>query len=132
MTESNTTAVLRMRLQAHDTNYASSVIPAATYMALMSDAGVLLGLRRGETAGYLARWEGVDFSAVCHVGDFIEVRAELAKKGNRSRRIKAEVYKLVATDPGNPGQTTSGRELDPPELVARGEYVGVKPRADFD
>lgn len=123
-------AVLRMRLRADDTHYTSNVIPAATYMALMADAGSMLGLLRGETAGYLARWEGVDFTSVCHVGDFIEVRAELVETGTRSRRFKTEVLKLVETSAGGPGQTTRGSALDPPELVAKGEYIGVAPRAD--
>lgn len=132
MTGETTNSVLRMRLRADDTHYASGVIPAATYMALMADAGAMLGLMRGESAGYLARWEGVDFTAVCHVGDYIEVRCELVKKGNRSRRMRLEVVKLISTDSGEPGQTTKGAVLDPPELVARGEYVGVIPRADID
>ncbi|GAA1241162.1 hypothetical protein GCM10009633_12750 [Janibacter melonis] len=130
MEETHNIAILRMRLRADDTHYASGVIPAATYLALMSDAGAMLGLQRGETAGYLARWEGVDFTSVCRVGDFIEVRAETVKVGNRSRRVRAQVLKLIATSSGEPGQTTSGQVLDPPEVVASGEYVGVKPRAD--
>lgn len=126
------TSVLRMRLRADDTHYASGVIPAATYMALMADAGAMLGLMRGESAGYLARWEGVDFTSVCHVGDYIEVRCELVKKGNRSRRMRVEVLKLINTSSGTHGQTTKGVVLDPPEVVAHGEYVGVMPRADLD
>ncbi|MBV6759070.1 hotdog fold domain-containing protein [Rhodococcus opacus] len=122
---------LRMRLRADDTNYASGVIPAATYMALMSDAGVIQGLASGTSAGFLARWESVDFSAVCMVGDFIEVRCRPLSKGNRSRRSEAEVYRLVKTT-AEPGKTTHGQYLDPPELVARGVMVGVLPREDLE
>jgi acyl-CoA hydrolase len=97
----------------------------------MADAGAMLSLLRGDSAGYLARWDGVDFKAVCNVGDYIEVRCELVETGNRSRRMRAEVVRLVRTS-NQPGQTTKGEVLDPPELVAAGDYIGVAPRADFE
>ncbi|TAP43198.1 hotdog fold domain-containing protein [Arthrobacter sp. S39] len=123
-------ATLRMRLRAADTTYASTTIPAATYMGLMSDAGALLNLQRGETAGLVARWENVDFRSVCDVGDFIEVRCEMLKVGNRSRRMRASVHVLVRTTLEE-GKTSKGEYLSTPELVAQGELVIVAPRQDF-
>ncbi|MEU6658496.1 hotdog fold domain-containing protein [Streptomyces sp. NPDC046821] len=127
-----TSTTLRVRLRADDTKYAGGVIPAAHYMQLMSDAGAMLGVMRGESAGYLARWESVDFTAVCYVGDYIEVRCELIRVGNRSRTMRTEVVKLISTNPGERGQTTKGIVHEPPEVVARGDYVSVMPRADLD
>ena len=132
MSELPESTMLRMRLRADDTHYAGGVIPAATYMALMADAGAMLGLMRGESAGYLARWEAVDFTSVCYVGDYIEIHCRLLDVGNRSRRMEFEVNKLIRTDASSPGQTTKGVVLDPPELVAKGVYIGVIPRADLD
>ncbi|MDA3626342.1 hypothetical protein [Saccharopolyspora oryzae] len=132
MDDNVNSTTLRVRLRADDTKYAGGVIPAAHYMQLMSDAGAMLGVLRGESAGYLARWEGVDFTSVCYVGDYIEVRCELVQKGNRSRRMRVEVVKLISTDSGGRGQTTKGVVHEPPEVVARGEYVSVIPRADLE
>lgn len=119
---------LRMRLRADDTHYATGTIPAATYLALMADAGAMLAILRGDPAGYLARWESVDFTVPCHVGDYIEVRCKLVSTGNRSRRMEAEVVRLIRTSV-EPGSTTIGEVPDPPELVARGTYIGVTPKS---
>ena len=122
------TAVLRMRLRADDTHYATGTIPGATYLALMADAGAMLSILRGDPAGFLARWESVDFTAPCHVGDYIEVRARLLRTGNRSRQMDIEVVRLIRTS-AEPETTTIGELLDPPEPVARGTYIAVVPKS---
>lgn len=119
---------LRMRLRADDTHYAGGTIPGATYLALMADACAMLMIMRGEPAGFLARWDAVDFTTPCEVGDYIEVRCTLVHVGNRSRRLEAEVVRLVRTSVAN-GETSIGEVPDPPDLVVRGTYTSVIPRS---
>lgn len=125
--EKPSSAFLRMRLRADDTHYAGGTIPGATYLAFMADACAMLMILRGEPAGFLARWESADFSTPCNVGDYIEVRCTLVRVGNRSRRLEAEVVRLVRTSV-TAGETSVGEVPDPPDIVARGTYVGVIPR----
>lgn len=122
---STETELLRVRLRSDDTHYRSGLIPAASLTALMADCGALLGLRVDGVSGYLASWRSVQVHKPCHVGDYVEVKAALVRKGNRSREYAVSVHRIVETQ--SEGPTSTGVFLESPELVCDGVYIGVIP-----
>jgi len=92
------TANLRLRLGPADARYAGGLVAGAKVMELFGDLETELALRDGGDEGLCAAYDMVEFLAPLHVGDFVEARAEIAYRGRSSRRIEAELYKVLSTD----------------------------------
>jgi acyl-CoA hydrolase len=92
------TATLRLRLGPQDGLYAEGLVPGAKAMALFGDLETEIALREGGDEGLCAAYDMVEFLAPLHVGDFVEARAEVVERGKTSRKIKAELYKVLGTD----------------------------------
>jgi 3-keto-5-aminohexanoate cleavage enzyme/3-aminobutyryl-CoA ammonia-lyase len=67
-------------------------------MELFGDLETELALLEGGDEGLCASYDSVEFLAPLHVGDFVEARARVVARGNTSRRIEAELYKVLGTD----------------------------------
>jgi 3-aminobutyryl-CoA ammonia-lyase len=118
---------LRIRLGLHDTHYPNGLIPAATLLRLFADCASEVGIRMDGVDGYLAAYEKAEFLKPVYAGDYIEIRAKLLSKGNRSRRTQLEAHRTMeAKELG--GGLSGGIFHDPPELIARAVMVGVRPR----
>jgi 3-aminobutyryl-CoA ammonia-lyase len=118
---------LRIRLGLHDTHYPNGLIPAATLLRLFADCASEVGIRMDGVDGYLAAYEKAEFFKPVYAGDYLEIRAKLLSKGNRSRRTQLEAHRsMTARELG--GGLSGGIFHDPPELVAQAIMVGVKPR----
>jgi 3-aminobutyryl-CoA ammonia-lyase len=120
-------ATLRVRLGTRDTHYRSQLIPAATVMRYFADCSSELGLRQSGRTGLLAAYEGAEFLKPLHVGDFIEIRATVVSRGQRSRRVNLEAWRYIYA--AEWGVTDRRSEIvEPVELVARATMVSVTPR----
>lgn len=118
---------LRVRLGLHDTHYPNGLIPAATLLRLFADCASEVGIRMDGVDGYLAAYEKAEFLKPVYAGDYIEIRATLLGKGNRSRRTQIEARRCMeAKELG--GGLSGGVFHEPPELVAHAVMIGVKPR----
>ncbi len=118
---------LRVRLGMHDTHYAKGLIPAATVLRLFADCSSELGIRIDGVDGYLAAYEKVEFLKPLYAGDYVEVRARRLSTGNRSRRTQVELHRCMERRE-LAGGLSGGIFHDPPELVAHGVMIGVRPR----
>lgn len=118
---------LRIRLGLHDTHYADGLIPAATVLRLFADCSSELSIRTEGSDGYLAAYEKVEFYKPLYAGDYVEVRARRLSKGNRSRRTQIEMHRCMERRELG-GGITGGVFHDPPELIAKGIMVGVRPK----
>jgi acyl-CoA hydrolase len=120
-------ATLRVRLGNSDTHYREHLIPGSTILRLFADCSTEIGLRENAgIEGLLAAYEQAIFLLPCRVGDYIEIRATVLSRGNRSRRtgfIALRHVRAPALDDGSPSEV-----CDPPELIAHAIMVSVKPK----
>jgi 3-aminobutyryl-CoA ammonia-lyase len=118
---------LRVRFGLHDTHYSGGLIPAATILKTFADCSSEIGIRLDGVDGYLAAYETAEFLKPVYAGDYVEFRARLLSKGNRSRRISVEARRCMEAKEFE-GGLSGGIFHDPPEVVARAVMVAVRPR----
>lgn len=118
---------LRIRISQLETPNLDGLLANAMLARMMTDAGSEIGIRRDGTDGYLAAYEDWKFHGAAYAGDYIEVNSTLLHQGNRSRRMRAEAWRVIraSRDAGNP---LGADLLAEPELLAVGETVSVVPR----
>jgi acyl-CoA hydrolase len=90
--------LLRMRLAPADARYANGLVAGSKAMELFADLETEIALREGGDEGLCARYHDVEFLAPLHVGDFVEARARIVARGNSSRRVEAELFKVLSSD----------------------------------
>jgi 3-aminobutyryl-CoA ammonia-lyase len=120
-------ATLRVRLGTNDTHYGGYLVPAATVLRLFADCSTQIGLKENGRPGLLAAYEKAEFLAPLHVGDYLEIRATVLSRGNRSRRVGLEALRFVRAPVGE-NAAGGWQTLEAPELVARATMVSVRPK----
>jgi 3-aminobutyryl-CoA ammonia-lyase len=121
-------AMLRVRLGTGDTHYTESLVPAATILRLFADCSTEIGLRENNgREGLLAAYEGAEFLKPCRVGDYLEIRAKILSRGNRSRRVEIAAWRSLQA-PLHGENDNRWTIVDPPELVAKAVLVSVTPK----
>src|SRR3954452_24255664 len=107
-------ATLRVRLGPGDARYAEGLVPGSKAMELFGDLETEIALLEGGDEGLCAGYDMVQFLAPLHVGDYVEARARVVSRGQSSRRLYAEVWRVRAVD-------ERGIDASPvaPELAAR-------------
>src|SRR3712207_1448204 len=105
-----TTASLRLRLAPSDARDAGGLVAGSKVMELFADLETEIALREGGDEGLCAAYDMVEFLAPLRVGDFVEATARVVERGRTSRKIYAEVHKVLSVD-------EAGRDISPPEPV---------------
>jgi 3-aminobutyryl-CoA ammonia-lyase len=113
---------LHLRVGAEQAHYGGGLVDGAFVLKLFGDAATELLVRRDGDEGLLRAYSSVDFLAPVHGGDYLEVEAEITRVGRTSREIRFEARKVIA-----PGDGSSARVLDPPQVVARATGTCVVP-----
>jgi 3-aminobutyryl-CoA ammonia-lyase len=121
-------AVIRLRLAPADTRYAGRLAAGSKAMEIFADLETELALREGGDEGLCVAYDMVEFLEPLRSGDFVEGRARVVSRGRSSRRITAEIYKVLEVD-------EAGVLLpqDEPKLAARASVtivVGRTPRGE--
>jgi 3-aminobutyryl-CoA ammonia-lyase len=116
-------AVIRLRFAPSDARYGGDLVAGATAVALFGDLETELAIREYGDEGLCVAYHGVDFLAPLRAGDFVEGRARIVSRGRTSRRIRAELWKVIEADPDGLAAV-----LDPPVLAARAEATIVSGR----
>lgn len=106
-------AVIRLRLAPADARYAGRLAAGSKAMEIFADLETELALREGGDEGLCVAYDLVEFLVPLRAGDFVEGRARVTERGRTSRRVSAEVYKVLAVD--DAGVLESGE----PVLAAR-------------
>ncbi|HET7571263.1 MAG TPA: Rid family hydrolase [Gaiellaceae bacterium] len=91
-------AVIRLRLAPADARYAGGLAAGSKAMEIFADLETELALREGGDEGLCVAYDMVEFLAPLRVGDFVEGRARVVSRGRSSRRITAEIHKVLAVD----------------------------------
>ena len=116
-------ALLRLRLGPGDVRYGGDLVAGATAVALFGDLETELAIREYGDEGLCVAYHGIDFLAPLSAGDFVEGRARIVARGRTSRRVRAELWKVIEAE-------GDGRAMpvDPPVLAARAEATIVSGR----
>jgi len=116
-------ALIRLRLGPTDVRYGGDLVAGATAIAIFGDLETELAIRTWGDEGLCVAYHSVEFLAPLRAGDFVEGRARIVASGRTSRRVRAELYKLIAAEP-------DGRAvvLHDPVLAARAEATIVSGR----
>ncbi|HET9436180.1 MAG TPA: hotdog domain-containing protein [Candidatus Limnocylindrales bacterium] len=116
-------ATLRLRLGPTDVRYGTTLVAGATAMALFGDLETEIALRVYGDEGLCVAYHSVEFLAPLRTGDFVEGRAWIVGRGRTSRRIRAEIHRVLSAGPDGVGEVS-----DPPVLAARAECTIVSGR----
>src|SRR3954469_1371328 len=119
-------ATLRVRLGPGDARYAEGLVPGSKAMELFGDLETEIALREGGDEGLCVAYDMVEFLAPLRVGAYVEASAWVGSRGSSSRRLYAELSRVLAVD-------CRGVDASPtePELAARASVtivVGRTPR----
>lgn len=96
--EESREAVIRLRLAPSDARYAGGLVAGSKAMEIFADLETELALREGGDEGLCVAYDMVEFLEPLRVGDFVEGRARVVWRGRSSRRITAEIFKLMEVD----------------------------------
>jgi acyl-coenzyme A thioesterase PaaI-like protein len=121
-------AVIRLRLAPADARYARGLAAGSKAMEIFADLETELALREGGDEGLCVGYDMVEFLAPLRSGDFVEGRARVVERGRTSRRITAEIHKLMEVDDDGILLPSDG-----PVLAARASVtivVGRTPRPE--
>lgn len=121
-------AVIRLRLAPSDARYAGRLAAGSKAMEIFADLETELALREGGDEGLCVAYDLVEFLEPLRAGDFVEGRARVVSRGRSSRRITAEIYKVLEVD-----EAGILVEQDAPKLAARASVtivVGRTPRGE--
>lgn len=114
----------RVRMSASDAHYGGGLVDGARILEIFGDLATELLIRSDGEEGLFRAYQSVDFLAPVYAGDFLEVSAELVRKGNRSRQMKFEARKVIAAsrDLSHPHQA---KLLGEPIVVCQAEGTCV-------
>src|SRR3954454_17624391 len=96
-------ATLRVRLGPGDARYAEGLVPGSKAMELFGDLETEIALLEGGDEGLCAGYDMVEFLAPLHVGDYVEATGRVVERGNTSRKIALELYKVAGAGPDGRG-----------------------------
>lgn len=91
-------AVIRLRLAPADARYAGGLVAGSKAMEIFADLETELALREAGDEGLCVAYDMVEFLAPLRAGDFVEGRARVVERGRSSRRVAAELYKVLEVD----------------------------------
>lgn len=120
-------SLIRLRLSQKDVQYGGNLVDGAKILALFGDAATELLISNDQDEGLFLTYEKVEFKAPVYAGDFIEIKANLVKKGASSRRMEFKAYKVIASCLDQ-AQPSWAKKLIEPQLVAQAEGICVVPK----
>ena len=118
--------LIRMRLSAHHAHYGGGLVDGAFIMQIFGDVATELLIRNDGDEGLFRAYDNVEFLSPLYAGDYIEVTGWITKKGNTSRKMEFEAYKVIESLPNiNP---SAAHVLKDKVLVAKasGTCIVVK------
>jgi 3-aminobutyryl-CoA ammonia-lyase len=121
------TVLIRVRMSAHDAHYGGDLVDGARILGLFGDVATELLIRRDGDEGLFVAYEGVEFTAPVHAGDYIEARGRITGTGATSRTMEFTAHKVISA---RADLSPSAAELlAEPVLVVRARGTCVTPKA---
>ena len=117
------TAVIRVRMSAHDAHYGGHLVDGAKMLQLFGDVGTELHIRLDGDEGLFRAYDNVEFLAPVYAGDFIEAHGRITRVGRTSRTLEFEAWKVVG--PLSNLSDSAADVLEEPVLVCKASGTGV-------
>ena len=117
------TAMIRVRMSAHDAHYGGHLVDGAKMLQLFGDAGTELSIRLDGDEGLFRAYDTIEFLAPVYAGDFIEVHGRVIQVGRTSRKFEFAAWKVVQPRPDL--SDSAADALTEPILVCKARGTGV-------
>lgn len=117
------TAVIRVRMSAHDAHYGGNLVDGAKMLQLFGDVGTELNIRLDGDEGLFRAYDNVEFLAPVYAGDFIEAQGRITRVGRTSRTLEFEAWKVIGPRPDL--SDSAADVLQEPVLVCKASGTGV-------
>ena len=118
--------MIRMRLSAHHAHYGGGLVDGAFIMQVFGDVATELLIRTDGDEGLFRAYDSVDFLAPLYAGDYIEVYGWITKKGNSSRKMAFEAYKVITARPDL--SDSAAEVLEEKQLIAKATGTCITPK----
>ncbi len=105
----------KFRLNQSDAHYAGNLVDGARLLQCFGDVSTELCIQESGDEGLFRAYESVEFLAPVYAGDFLEIHAEIISRGNTSRKMKFEAYKVIEAIENS----SSAKNLSVPLLVCK-------------
>lgn len=115
-----------MRLSAHHAHYGGGLVDGAFIMQVFGDVATELLIRTDGDEGLFRAYDSVDFLAPLYAGDYIEVYGWITKKGNSSRKMAFEAYKVITARPDL--SDSAAEVLEEKQLIAKATGTCITPK----
>ena len=112
--DSSSEVTVRLRFAPADARYANGLIAGAKVMELFGDLETEIAIREGGDEGLCAGYDRVEFLEPLFAGDFVEGRARVTARGDRSRTVELELFRVVGSKRDGVAEA-----LERPVLAAR-------------
>ena len=120
------TALIRVRMSAHDAHYAGELVDGARMLQLFGDVATELLIRCDGDEGLFVAYDSVEFLAPVRSGDYIEARGRIVSTGRTSRKMVFEAPQVISSA-RLPHQPTACNLLAEPVVVCRASGTCVVP-----
>src|SRR4051812_34383992 len=120
------TARLRLRMSAHDAHYGGNLVDGARMLGLFGDVATELLIVLDGDEGLFRAYDSVEFLAPVYAGDYIEAIGRVTEKGNSSRKMTFEAWKVIAPKPEI--NDSAAEVLAQPVLVCKATGTCVVPK----
>jgi 3-aminobutyryl-CoA ammonia-lyase len=120
------TAIIRVRMSAHDAHYGGNLVDGARMLQLFGDVATELLIRFDGDEGLFRAYENVEFLAPVYAGDYIEAIGKIIKSGNSSRKMEFEARKVIVPRPDI--SPSAADILDNPIVVCKATGTCVTPK----
>ena len=92
-------AMIRIRMSAHDAHYGGQLVNGAHMLSLFGDVATELAIMCDGDEGLLVGYEKIEFLAPLYAGDYIEAHGRITRIGRTSRQMEFEARKVIAARP---------------------------------
>ncbi|MED1954701.1 hotdog domain-containing protein [Brevibacillus centrosporus] len=93
------TALIRVRISAHDSHYGGNLVDGAKMLQLFGDVATELLIRTDGDEGLFVAYDQVEFLHAVYAGDYIEAVGQIEKMGNTSRKMSFTAHKVIRSRP---------------------------------
>ena len=117
------TAMVRVRMSAHDAHYGGNLVDGARMLQLFGDVGTELSIRLDGDEGLFRAYDNIEFLAPVYAGDFIEAHGRITQVGRTSRKLEFAAWKVIQPRPDI--SDSAAEVLAEPILVCKASGTGV-------
>ena len=117
------TAMIRVRMSAHDAHYGGNLVDGARMLQLFGDVGTELCITLDGDEGLFRAYDSIEFLAPVYAGDYIEAHGRLTQVGRTSRKLEFQAWKVIRPRPDL--SDSAAEVLAEPILVCKATGTGV-------